>query len=505
VLLGNGTAAITAVSGLGNSGQVLTSQGAGSPPSWQNAGTGFQPLDQDLTDIAGLTRTRGDIIVGSATQWTDLAIGAANRVLRSDGTDPSWAQVALTTDVTGTLPVANGGTGVTTSTGSGANVLGTSPTITTPVLTVNDNDLSIRDNVDTTKIAQFQVSGLSTATTRTFTFPDANTTLVGTDTTQTLTNKTINVSQLTGTLPVANGGTGVTSSTGSGSVVLNTSPTLTTPVINVNDNDLSIRDNVDTTKIAQFQVSGITTGTTRTFTFPDATTTLVGTDTTQTLTNKTINVSQLTGTLGVANGGTGVTSSTGTGSVVLNTSPTLVTPTLGAASATSLTLTTDLAVADGGTGASTHTANAVLLGNGTSAITAVSGLGTSGQLLTSQGPGTPPIWQTFVGGSGNVATDVIWDAAGDLAIGTGADTAVRLAIGGPNTVLTSNGTTATWAVPGAASTNIDVQRNDTSIGTTFNTLDFDTSYVLTVDSATEVRIGLPYGQIFAVAANMAMA
>ena len=38
----------------------------------------------------------------------------------------------LTTAVTGTLPVANGGTGVTTSTGSGANVLGTSPTITTP-------------------------------------------------------------------------------------------------------------------------------------------------------------------------------------------------------------------------------------------------------------------------------------------------------------------------------------------------------------------------------------
>ena len=38
------------------------------------------------------------------------------------------------TTVTGTLPVANGGTGVTTSTGSGANVLGTSPTLTTPVI-----------------------------------------------------------------------------------------------------------------------------------------------------------------------------------------------------------------------------------------------------------------------------------------------------------------------------------------------------------------------------------
>ena len=34
--------------------------------------------------------------------------------------------------VTGTLPVANGGSGVTTKTGTGAVVLGTSPTLTTP-------------------------------------------------------------------------------------------------------------------------------------------------------------------------------------------------------------------------------------------------------------------------------------------------------------------------------------------------------------------------------------
>jgi hypothetical protein len=51
----------------------------------------------------------------------------------------------LTTAVTGTLPVANGGTGVTTSTGSGANVLGTSPTITTPAIsggTINNTTLA---------------------------------------------------------------------------------------------------------------------------------------------------------------------------------------------------------------------------------------------------------------------------------------------------------------------------------------------------------------------------
>lgn len=45
---------------------------------------------------------------------------------------------------------------------------------------------------------------------RTILLPDANTTLVGTDTVQTLTNKSIAVGQLTGTLPLTSGGTGAT-------------------------------------------------------------------------------------------------------------------------------------------------------------------------------------------------------------------------------------------------------------------------------------------------------
>ena len=58
----------------------------------------------------------------------------ANRVLRSNGTNTTLSQVALATDVTGTLPVANGGTGVTTSTGTGDVVLSNSPTLVTPAL-----------------------------------------------------------------------------------------------------------------------------------------------------------------------------------------------------------------------------------------------------------------------------------------------------------------------------------------------------------------------------------
>lgn len=60
-------------------------------------------------------------------------------------------------------------------------------------------------------------------------------------------------------------------------------------------------------------------------------------------------VAGTTGTLTVARGGTGVTTSTGTGSVVLSTSPALVTPTLGAATATSINKVALTAPATGAT------------------------------------------------------------------------------------------------------------------------------------------------------------
>lgn len=84
----------------------------------------------------------------------------------------------------------------------------TNKVITSPTLTVLDNALTIQDNASPTKQAQFQASSITAGQTRTYTLPDGSTTLVGTDLTQTLTNKTL-------TAPVINNGsiTGTTITT----------------------------------------------------------------------------------------------------------------------------------------------------------------------------------------------------------------------------------------------------------------------------------------------------
>lgn len=50
------------------------------------------------------------------------------------GSSNTFTNISLTTAVTGTLPAANGGTGTTTSTGTGSVVLSNSPTLVTPAL-----------------------------------------------------------------------------------------------------------------------------------------------------------------------------------------------------------------------------------------------------------------------------------------------------------------------------------------------------------------------------------
>jgi hypothetical protein len=123
-VIGNTTAAGTGIS-IANGDKIMV---------WSD-GTNFYDLQaQNLTGTLAIAKGG----TGQTTQQAAInALAGAqtnNRVLRSDGTNTTLSQVVLTTDVTGTLPVANGGTGVTTSSGTGAVVLNTSPTISSPTI-----------------------------------------------------------------------------------------------------------------------------------------------------------------------------------------------------------------------------------------------------------------------------------------------------------------------------------------------------------------------------------
>lgn len=86
---------------------------------------------------------------------------------------------------------------------------------------------------------------------------------------------------------------------------------------------------------------------------------------------------------------------------------------------------------------------------------AFSGTPTAGQVPVATS-GTAAAWQTAPLGNVPVASDVIWDAKGDLAVGTGADTSAKLTAGANDTILVADSTVSPtglkWAAPGVVRT-----------------------------------------------------
>jgi hypothetical protein len=296
-------------------------------------------IDTEFNNIATAVATKTDnsaaaITGGTITGITDLAVadggtgastaagglnnllptqtGNANKYLQTDGTNATWDAVTLSTaDITGTLAVANGGTGVTSSTGTGSVVLSNSPTLVTPALgtpasgtLTNATGLPISTGV----------SGLGTG-----------------------------VATFLGTPSSANLISAVTDETGTGSLVFATSPTLVTPALGTPS--ALVGTNITGT------ASGLTAGNVTTNANLTGAVTSVGNATSL----GSFTSSQLAGAL---------TDETGTGSAVFATSPTLVTPILGTPTSATLTNATGLPISTGVSGLGTGVATALAVNTG---------------------------------------------------------------------------------------------------------------------------------------------
>jgi len=262
-----------------------------------------------------------DAITVKNASGTGIAVPAGKTMwVYNDATNVVNVATHLTSlTLAAALPVTSGGTGVTTSTGSGNTVLSTSPTLVTPALgTPTSGNLasctgvSLTTGVSGTLPVANGGTGATTLTGYVYgngTSPlSASTTISGANITGNITGNAANV---TGTVAVANGGTGLTTTPSNGFVDIGNGTGFTRAAITAGSG-VTVTNGAGTITIAATGTGGTVTsvggaGTVNGITLTGTVTssgnlTLGGTLSGVSLT------SQVTGTLPVANGGTGGTS-----------------------------------------------------------------------------------------------------------------------------------------------------------------------------------------------------
>lgn len=286
-------------------------------------------------------------LTGTPTSTRVLTLPDTTDTLIGKATTDALTNKTFNTAATGNVFQING-TGISAVTGSGSAVLATSPTLVTPTLgaasatTINKvaltqpatgSTLTIADGKTLTASNTLTLAGTDTTT---MTFPSTSATIARTDAANTFTgHQTIE-------------GVTSTGATGTGAFVFATSPTLVTPALGAatatSVNGLTITSSTGTftlTNAKTLSVSNTLTlaGTdSTTMTFPTTSATIARTDAANTFTgHQTIE-------------GVTSTGATGTGNFVFATSPTLTTPTLGVATATSVAVGTSPPTCSPGTG-----------------------------------------------------------------------------------------------------------------------------------------------------------
>ncbi len=222
------------------------------------------------------------------------------------------------------------------------------------------------------------------------------------------------------------------------------------------DTTAIVKNNSDNTKQLKFDLSGISTATTRTLTVPNANTTIVGTDATQVLTNK--DLTSGTNTFPTLNQNT-------TGSAATLTNARTVQTNLASTSSASFDgsanitpgVTGTLPVANGGTGATTLTG--VLIGNGTSAVTTI-------------GYNTTPT-------ASNIAE---WDANKNLSADTFIAGTTSTATSGTATVLTID-STQVQVFTGSTTQTVRLPNSSVAVGQTYTIINQSSGSVTVQSSA----------------------